>query len=179
MIREEFGPAVEVHPRSFLLRPEADPNATFTSYRDMHWRNAQSQEEAGPFEIPEVGMPFPSGSFPGQIAAKAALRQGRELFERFHAALFKAMFVEHRHITESAVLAQIASEVGVDIEKFRADVQSEQCRQEVIDDYSEAVNRYGITGIPTVVVDEKEVIVGAVPREVYREVIKRRLEERA
>lgn len=165
-----------MEPRSFLLRPEPDATATFTSYRDMHWRQAQAQEEAGEFTIPSIGTPLPSGSFPGQEAAKAAKHQGTALFRAYHARLFKAFFQEHRNLTERAVLEELAAEVGLDLELFRADLQSGACREEVIADHLEAVSRYGITGIPTVIVDGKEAIVGAVPTEVYRSVITRLLE---
>jgi predicted DsbA family dithiol-disulfide isomerase len=46
----------------------------------------------------------------------------------------------------------------------------------VVEEYVEAVNRYGISGIPSVVVNEEAVMVGAVPSEHYRHVIDNILE---
>ena len=82
-------------------------------------------------------------------AAEAARRHGR--FAEFHAALLEA---RHRHgadIDDPEVVAHVAADVGLDIERFRADLADRATLDGLARDHTEAVTRYGVFGTPTLV----------------------------
>lgn len=170
-IKEEYGEKVDVQYRVFMLRPEPDPTAVFNDYRKNHWTNANSQPDSGRFVMWEAnGEEFPNCSMPSAEAGLAARLQGREAWEAFHDNLLAAFFTENRNISDKKVVFEVAEKSGLDMDRFRDDVESGGLRQKAIKEHMEATN-IGITGIPSVVVNEKAVLVGAVPTEQYRYVI--------
>ncbi len=174
-IKEEYGDKVDIQYRVFMLRPEPDPSAVFNDYRRTHWRNAGSQPESGEFNGWETDEEFPNCSLPSAEAGLAARSQGPEAWGRFHENLLKAFFTENRNITQTSVLVDVAEKSGLDVPLFRDELESGLHRREAMEEYLEAT-QMGITGIPSVVVNEKAVLVGAVPSEQYRSVIDNILE---
>lgn len=158
-----MGDAVQVLWKAFILRDE-DPTATFNDYRRGHWARANAYEPESRFVPWRGDARFPTWGVPALVASKAAERQGR--FGAFHLACFKAMFTDSRDISEPQVLVDIAREVGCDPARFAADLADRTLPQAVLAEHREAVERYGIRAIPTVVIGER-VIEGAVPEEVY------------
>ncbi|MFQ5896327.1 MAG: DsbA family protein, partial [Nitrospinota bacterium] len=152
-MKEHYGDRVRVEHRSFLLRPEPDPGRTFNDYRRRHWALAGAQPEAGEFRLWESGEEFPKCSLPSAEAGKCAQAQGEEAWDRYHMALLRAHFWENRNIDEPSVLVEVAERVGLDAERFREDLASGRPREQALREHWEAVARYGITGIPTVVVN--------------------------
>lgn len=107
---------------------------------------------------------FPTWGVPSLVASKAAERQGR--FDAFHMACFKAMFTDSRDISDPATLVDIAREAGLDAARFTEDLKDPALPRAVLADHREAVERFGIRAIPTVVVGDR-LIEGAVPEEAY------------
>ena len=175
-IQDEYGDKVDIGYRSFLLRPEPDPDCVFNDYRRAHWINANDQPESGDFRMWESDEKFPVCSIVSAEAGLAARDQGKAFWDRFHLNLLTAFFTENRNISDAAVLMGVAEESGLDVDSFRDDLESGVNRRRVVEEYVEAVNRYGISGIPSVVVNEEAVMVGAVPSEHYRHVIDNILE---
>ena len=64
----------------------------------------------------------------------------------------------------------MAEESGLDMDRFRDAIESGGLMEKAVKEYMEATN-LGITGIPSVVVNDHAVMVGAVPAEQYRYVI--------
>jgi len=110
-------------------------------------------------------------------AAKAVEAQGEEVFIKYHFGLLKALFEENRDISDSGILLELAGEMGADRGRLWADLGSGHYRQVVWAEHRHAVERFGIAAVPAVVLAEKELIVGAVPREVYRKAIDQLLAE--
>lgn len=153
--------------KAFILRDE-DPTAAFNDYRRAHWARANAYEPEARF-VPWRGTArFPTWGVPALLGSKAAERQGR--FDAFHMACFKAMFTDSRDISDPEVLAAVAREAGLDAARFAADLADPELRRAVLADHREAVERYGVRAIPTVVIGER-VIEGAVPEEVYARAI--------
>jgi predicted DsbA family dithiol-disulfide isomerase len=149
--------------KSFILRDE-DPTITFDAYRRGHWLRAGAYEPEAVF-VPWRGEArYPTWGVPALVAAKAAERQGK--FDAYHMACFKAMFTDSRDISDPQVLVAIAGEVGLDTERFTADLHDRSLPEGVLAEHREAVERFGIGAIPSVVI-EGQVIQGAVPEEVY------------
>jgi len=174
-IKNDYGEKIEIEPRVFMLRPEPDPTAVFNDYRRSNWERCNAQSESGDYRMWEGGGDYPICSMTPAQAGIAARAQGPELWDAFHMNLLAAMFTESRDISQIEVLCDVAEKSGLDAGLFRDEVASELHKDQAIREYSEATNR-GITGIPSVVVNDEAVIVGAVPGENYRHVIDHILE---
>src|SRR5262249_36146977 len=79
-------------------------------------------------------------------AAEAAARQGG--FWQMHDRLYN----QEPPIGERLVM-EFATELGLDMERFRRDLESDETRQRVAEDLAEG-RRNGVTGTPTLFVDE-------------------------
>ena len=88
----------------------------------------------------------------GQVAAEAARRQGKELYEKFHLALLTARHGEEGRIAlnEEEPLIELAEKVGLDGAQFREDLRDPQLVEAIGKDHEEAVSQ-GIFGTPTFV----------------------------
>ncbi len=153
--------------KAFILRDE-DPAATFNDYRLGHWARANAYEPETRFVPWQGDARFPTWGVPALVGSKAAERQGK--FDAFHLACFKAMFTDSLDISDPAVLVAIAREVGCDPERFAADLADRALPQAVLEEHREAVERYGVRAIPTVVIGDR-LVEGAVPEDVYARAI--------
>lgn len=84
-------------------------------------------------------------------ASEAARRQGDELWGRFHMNVLTAYHRDKRDIDDEAVLREIAWESGLDMARFDADYRDRSTLQALARDHTEAVERYGAFGVPTMV----------------------------
>ncbi len=87
-------------------------------------------------------------------AAKCAQLQSNKPFEPFHMLLFEAFHREPKDTTREEVLAEIARKTNLDVEQFLEDLKSEQSRKLVGHDHSEGEEKYGLFGVPTLIIDE-------------------------
>ncbi|MBI3079495.1 MAG: DsbA family protein [Deltaproteobacteria bacterium] len=173
-IKEEFGDQVALEYRSFMLRPEPDPTVTFNDYRRTNWQRATREEPRTQFRLWESEESYPKCSVPALEAAACARLQGEEAFERFHFLVFRTLFTDNRDISDAKVLREVAEKGALDMPRFVQDFESHRLQGQVIEEYHEAVQRFGVTAIPTVLVNGKK-LVGAVPAEEYRKAILRTL----
>lgn len=151
--------------KAFLLRPDAQINAKFSSYHLAHRDRARAITGL-PYGMPKVGEPYPSSSLPALVAAKWVTKENPDRFDEFDLALFSAFFEHNEDISSKEVLGKIAEQVGCDRSALQQAINDTDLVQEVISDYNTA-QQQGITAIPTVIIGE-EVITGAVPMDVYR-----------
>jgi NhaA family Na+:H+ antiporter len=79
------------------------------------------------------------------MAAEAAGRQGK--FWEMHDALY-----EHERPVGEEVLIDLARSVGLDLERFRADLKDERLKDRITRNVAEG-RRSGVTGTPTIFVD--------------------------
>ncbi len=144
-----------VESRAFPLRPAPDPSVRFQgTYREEAWRRCARMSEAdgirfAPWPHPDV---FPSWSVPALEAAKCAARQGADLFERVHLALYQAFFGESRNIADPAEVAAVVAAAGGDMARFAADQTAGVGGQALAEDYEAAMTEHGVRSIPTVLV---------------------------
>ena len=166
-IRQAYGDRVRVHWRAFPLIPGEQPDRRVTEKtRDGRQRVGAEEPRAG-FVPPPIDAPLPSSSIPALTAAKCAERQGDEAFARFHERLFTAHFRDNLDIGRPDVLWGLASETGLDPARFEADYAGE-AYEAVLRDCAEGAAWFGVSGLPTVILNEKLSLVGAVPVERYR-----------
>jgi predicted DsbA family dithiol-disulfide isomerase len=81
--------------------------------------------------------------------AEAARRQGR--FEVFHPALLTARHQERLDIDDIGVIEQVADDAGLDMKRFRQDLDDPAILQVLAHDHTQAVARHGVFGTPTFV----------------------------
>ncbi len=176
-VREEFGDQVELEWRSFLLRPTPGEGRDLEKFRryTQSWARPASEEDAAEFRSWQTDFGPPSHSVPAHVVARAAARLGAAEFERVHARLLRAYFVENLDISAGETLRGLWKDAGLDPDLF-PDLNDPALVAEVIEEHEQAL-RAGVTGVPAVqMADDDVVITGAHPRELYRRWIRRRLE---
>lgn len=174
-LAEEEGEAIQVEWRSFLLRPfpEARTREAFVAYTES-WRRPAAMEPEAQLTPWSSGSAPPSHSVPAAVAAKVASGMGVGAWARYHRALFRAYFSENRTISEPAVLVAVAAEVGLDAERFGAELAERrpELEAQVFAEHNRAIEA-GITAVPAVVVGHTYLMSGAVEVEEYRRLIDR------
>ncbi len=179
-IEDEYGDAVEVVWKSFMLRPSPHLRS-LQEHREYtrSWLTPAAQPESGSFTVWATDAEPPSHSIPALVAGKAAASFGEEAFRAFHVGIMAAYFEENRTISDPAVILAVVEKSGIPVEDFRERLERDRStfEDEVFSEHAEAVG-LGVTGIPSVVVDDALLIPGAVGTDIYRQVIKERRELR-
>lgn len=93
---------------------------------------------------------------PAALAAMAAHEQGK--FWAYHDKVFE---IETKNL-KSKDFVKIAEELGLDMEKFNADMKSEKLVKHILADINDA-NSIGVTGTPSVFVNGKKTNQRSVP----------------
>ena len=166
-IQQAYGDRVRVHWRTFPLIPGEQPDRRVTEKTREGWQRIGAEEPRASFGQPAMDAPLPSSSIPALTAAKCAERQGEEAFERLHERLFTALFRDGLDIGRPDVLRRLARETALDLARFEADYVGE-AYEAVLHDCAEGAAWFGVSGLPTVILNEKLSLVGAVPTERYR-----------
>lgn len=170
-LRDEFGSAVRIVHKAFLLRP-GDEQREFSAYHLQH-RVAAESATGLPFHVPRVGDPYPRGSTRALEAAKWVAVHHPDRSEAFGLALFRAFFQETMDISSPSFLAQLATQQGMDGAALAVALEQQVHRAEVQADHDEAV-RLGIDAIPAVIIGSSSVT-GAAPYEEYAATVREEL----
>ena len=150
----------------YILKPEPAAFPSFSSERRGHWQRAGAAEPSLGIRLWVKGERYPGSSVPALEAAQAARRQGDEASEAFHFALFRTFLVENSDISDRAVLEEVAAMCGLDLHRFRVDLKDPTVKETVYAEHLEAVDRYHVEAVPTIVIGEER-IEGAAPPAVY------------
>jgi predicted DsbA family dithiol-disulfide isomerase len=169
-IKVEYGDSVSITWKSRPMVVGDIPGRQISPH-SVESRERANFEEEGLFNPWDENKDYPSSSMPAQVAAKCALQQGEEAFERFHNAVFQAFFRDCRDVSKPEVLFSLAADAGLDMERFSADFTSDERRREVLADAEEVRSRYAGWGIPLTVVCGRMPIEGAAPTDVYRHAV--------
>jgi len=140
------------------------------TYREDGWRRCgQMSADDGISFTPWPHPLMPGHSLPALEAAKCAAKQGDDVFERVHRALYEAYFTRSLNIADPAVLARVVEEAGADPARFNADLSTGFARTAVVADYEAAVTEHGVRAIPTVIFPETgRALVGLADLGTYR-----------
>jgi predicted DsbA family dithiol-disulfide isomerase len=166
-IQQAYGARVRVHWRAFPLIPGEQPDRRVTEKTRSGWQRVGAEEPRACFVPPALDAPLPASSIPALTAAKCAERQGEAAFARFHERLFTALFRDGLDIARPDVLRRLAGEAALEVARFEADYAGE-AYESVLRDCAEGAAWFGVSGLPTVILNEKLSLVGAVPTERYR-----------
>jgi predicted DsbA family dithiol-disulfide isomerase len=164
-VQAAYGDRVSVHWRTFPLIPGEQPDRRVTQKTREGRQRVGAEEPRAGFVPPEIDAPLPTSSIPALTAAKSAERQGPDAFARFHARLFTAHFCDNLDIGRPDVLRRLARETALDLARFESDYA--EAYEAVLRDCAEGAAWFGVSGLPTVILNEKLSLVGAVPTERY------------
>ena len=106
----------------------------------------------------------------------AELAREAKVFPAYHNAVFRGAFDEARDISSRDVLGEIAHRVGMDRERFIADLQSERMASRIADNKREADEQAAL-GYPTFILGEFPLI-GIQPKETMRMIFARYIKQR-
>jgi putative protein-disulfide isomerase len=152
-VEESYGDQVEVE---FVMGGLVDDFESFvdrangiTEPADVapHWEEA-AQRHGMPVDTSVWYTNPPRSSYPACTAYEAAEFQGTELAHRYLRRLREALAVEGRNIGDREVLADLAEEVGLDVERFRAALSGGRARAAFEEDRTH-MREAGATTFPT------------------------------
>jgi predicted DsbA family dithiol-disulfide isomerase len=153
------GEPVDVDWRPFDLRadrrgPDGDivrerDDRKDDSYYEQAVANVERLTERYGVEM-HTDLPTPADSLPAQAASLYVKRERPEEWRDFDEAVFEALWVEKRDVGDADVLADLASDVGLDAEAVRDAATDESLRSDLDSAFEEA-RANGVTGVPTFV----------------------------
>ncbi len=91
-------------------------------------------------------------------------------------ALFKSYFSDHLNITDATVLSNIAASVGLDQSQALEILENETFAQQVRDEQQFWINQ-GINSVPSVILQEKYLIPGALESQAWVDTLKKVMSE--
>lgn len=165
-------PEIELQHRSFALLPSAvEFEQSFPSREEAkeeilsHWAHANENDDAHRFNIEgmrKTAFLFPI-STPALLACEAAKQvAGQAGYWDLFDALQKAFFVDSRNVEEEEVLASCVQQVGIDVAAWRAAFTARAVKEDLQADLQRAV-QLGIHVVPSLVINEKYLVSGALP----------------
>ena len=120
-----------------------------------HWMNADIRLWAQRYGVPFAFNPhFPINTLTLMRGAAGLQLRQPESFDRYVAAVYRAMWVDPRNLGDPAVLAATLAEAGFDPEAFRAMVADPEVKAHLVATTEEAVAR-GVFGAPSTFVGEQ------------------------
>lgn len=186
---EELGVEYEMEMKAFELDPYAQKSAggdvveMFASKYRISRDDAQQRVDSINDMAHEAGLEFDyagvfhTNTFDAHRLTKMAMaRGGKEMADRMAERLYKAYFRDACDIADAGILVSIGSEEGLDADEIRVMLSGKDFSDEVsIDERDARSNR--ITSVPCFVINDKAAIPGAMPKEQFKEVIKKYFSE--
>ena len=165
-------PDVEIVHRSFALVTEEEEFDRMFGSRAAakdevlgHWEQANQNDDLHRFNIQgmrEADFPFPT-SMKGLLACKAAFFTGGEgAYWDVFDALQTAFFVQSRNIGDQDVINDIIRETGLNFGQWQYHYEDPQTIEAVESDLL-LVEQYGITSVPSLIINGKHRASGALP----------------
>lgn len=132
-VQQELGDRLEITWRAFPLEQV----------------NAQDPD----FKVWEYPNDGKSSTMRAFQAAHAARKQGEEAFRKVHNGLYARRHADGRNLAGQRVLEKTAEEAGLDMDRFREDLKSDEVFEIVRQDYIKGRDELGIFGTPTFAFD--------------------------
>lgn len=98
----------------------------------------------------EQGPEYESRGLLALRSGEAARRQGEELQWSYSLALLRAKHEDRKDVRELSVLLEVATDVGLDLDRFKKDIEDPETLEAIARDHEEA-EAQGIFGTPTYV----------------------------
>lgn len=169
---------VEVIHRSFALGWEAEDFIRDFGSREAvkpevlsHWAQANKNDDEHRFNIEgmqQTDFNFPI-SKPSLKAAKAAyLIGGDDLYWDVFDRIQNKLFVENKNIEDIAILEEAVKETNIPFTVWKAQFENDETEKAVLVDLQLA-QAYGVNSVPTLVINQKYVIIGAQTQEMIEQ----------
>ena len=177
---EATGTPHEIHWHPFELNPEMPPEGQNTrEHLAEKYGSTPEQSEQARQHISalgnELGFAFRwsdashmHNTFNAHQLLHWADQQGRK--HDLKQALFAAHFTDQRNLSDDAVLADIAAEVGLDRDEALAVLKDQRFANEVRSE-EHFWQQQGISGVPAIVFDRKHLVTGAQGVENYTSIL--------
>ncbi|MCA9834619.1 MAG: DsbA family protein [Thermomicrobiales bacterium] len=107
----------------------------------------KAEDAPNVWEHPNDGSSSTMRAFQG---AHAAGKQGADKYLAYMAALYNQRHINKRNLGTQQILEETAVQVGLDLDQFREDLKSDEVFEIFKNDHTEAVEKYGIFGVPTI-----------------------------
>ena len=178
-LQREFPDDVDWAP--YELHPETPPEGA-TIGKPTDSRRAAIAEQLQRAAAAE-GLPLRRSSRLSQSrlsleAGEFARDAGGEHFSRYHAALFRAYFVDERDVGDRAEILRLGDEAGLDAARLDEALTSRAYAPRV-DAWTRWAHGRGIYSTPTIIFDDRFALVGAQEYTVFADVTRRLLARKA
>jgi predicted DsbA family dithiol-disulfide isomerase len=165
---------IEIIHRSFALSWEPEDFIRSFGSREAvkpevlgHWAHANENDDEHRFNIEgmrRTDFNFPI-SKPGLIAAKAAgLIGGEDIYWDVFDRIQYKLFVENKNIEDIAIIEEAVKETSVSFMDWKVQFESDETEKAVLADLQLA-QAYGVNSAPTLVINQKYAIAGAMSQE--------------
>jgi predicted DsbA family dithiol-disulfide isomerase len=170
-LESRYGAEVEWLP--FDLHPEYPAEGIAIEELEARYGRELRSGQAAMFD--EAGLPHTTRTrMPNSRAALnvAELARERGVHGPLHHRLMTAFWAEDRDISDPDVLAEEAAAFGLDPDEVR-DVARSHPYQQRIEASTAAVHEMGAGGVPAFVIDDRVLIPGAQPHELFERVMEK------
>jgi predicted DsbA family dithiol-disulfide isomerase len=147
-ILPEYEDRVSLRVRPFPLEVMANEAAP-RRILEQEWWLAAIQEPLAEFKTFE-GNDWPATTLPAFEAAWCAAQHSQAAFLKFDLRIRRAFFAEARNIGRREVLLELASEVGLDVDRMTAELDSGRPREVVLAEARLGQDQYRVRGTPTI-----------------------------
>lgn len=172
---------LDLHFQPFELNPHMGPQGQdIGEHLQQKYGASDAQREATRAAIAargaELGFTFTSGArsriyntFDAHRLLHWAGEQGQQ--KALKNALFKAYFTDGQDPSNHEVLARVAGEVGLNAQEAQALLASDRFADEVRQ-HEEFYRQQGITSVPAIIINDRHLISGGQPVEVFEQALK-------
>lgn len=162
---------LEIEWKAFELRPQGAPpvEPAYKARIEEHWPRTVAMGRL--YGVEMRTHRFGINTRLAHEGAKFAEAHGTpEQAKAYHDAVFRAYFQEDQDIGNPDVLAEVARQVGLEVEAFRQALAAGTFREAVVTEEQFAY-RAGISGVPAFIFNDKYLLVGVHPPEQLNNVI--------
>jgi predicted DsbA family dithiol-disulfide isomerase len=158
----------EIHPDLRAGGVETIPYLESLGYSDVARRYQGIRQHAREMGVTIGEVPYKYNTHLSLLLTEYAKDLGKVI--EYNQAVFKAFWTDGSDISDASVLEQIMTVIGLDFSAAIEGVKNGEYERRFAEERSLA-RRMGITAIPAFIIDDKYLISGAQPVEVFRQVL--------
>jgi predicted DsbA family dithiol-disulfide isomerase len=180
--KSPFKDKITVEWKSFQLNPDQKTNSSISTLEHLSQSKGWSMEQTREITSNVVNMAAAQGlEFDFEKAVVANTRNAHRLIhlakesgkgDAMKERLLSAYFTEGKNVDDFLTLISLGKEIGLDEEKIKVMLESDQFEQAVDQDIYES-RQIGVKGVPFFVLDRKFGISGAQPDEVFEQALEK------
>ena len=173
----------ELHFQPFELNPQMGPEGqditehlgqkygSTAEQQAANWQALRARGEAVGFEFRKEGRGRVWNTFDAHRLLHWAGQQSPEAQRALKKALLRAYFTEARNVSDPQVLLDAVSAAGLDTERAQAILASDEFAADVRGQQA-FYAQHGISAVPSVIVNDRHLIQGGQPPEVFEQALR-------